>query len=186
MIHVHHHRTPSPTTQNLSKETSAFQQSCPRTCALRCTPGVGATVLRRCQGRSRAPHPVRPSPMTAPPPCGMGQTPGQRGTPALRPARRIVQLGRGGAAGSGPRGVGPDSMNLRRSSSVERPPVVRKKRDAGGLLETVKEGISRKRPPDMAKKEDAGGLLETVKEGFLEKDRLTWQNRRVQAVFWKQ
>ena len=61
-----------------------------------------------------------------------------------------------------------------------------KKEDAGGLLETVKEGISRKRPPDMAKKEDAGGLLETVKEGFLEKDRLTWQKRRVQAVFWKQ
>ena len=36
-----------------------------------------------------------------------------------RPARRIVQRGRGGAAGSGPRGIGPDSMNLRRSLSVD-------------------------------------------------------------------
>ena len=33
--------------------------------------------------------------------------------------RRIVQLVRGGAAGSGPRGIGPDSMNLRRSPSVD-------------------------------------------------------------------
>ena len=34
-------------------------------------------------------------------------------------ARRKVQLGRGGVAGSGPRGSGPDSMNLRRSLSVD-------------------------------------------------------------------
>ncbi|MEE1292968.1 MAG: hypothetical protein UHK59_06270, partial [Acutalibacteraceae bacterium] len=33
--------------------------------------------------------------------------------------RRKVQLGRGGDAGSGPRGIGPDSMNLRRSHSVD-------------------------------------------------------------------
>jgi len=33
--------------------------------------------------------------------------------------RRKVQLGRGGDAGSGPRGIGPDSMNLRRSPSVD-------------------------------------------------------------------
>ncbi|MBQ1371141.1 MAG: hypothetical protein IIY38_08440, partial [Clostridia bacterium] len=33
--------------------------------------------------------------------------------------RREVQLGRGGDAGSGPRGIGPDSMNLRRSPSVD-------------------------------------------------------------------
>ncbi|MBQ5581267.1 MAG: hypothetical protein IIT43_08465, partial [Clostridia bacterium] len=33
--------------------------------------------------------------------------------------RREVQLGRGGDAGSGPRGIGPDSMNLRRSLSVD-------------------------------------------------------------------
>ena len=49
--------------------------------------GVGATVLRCCQGRTRAPHPVRLSPMTAPLPCGMGQPTGQMGTAALRPAR---------------------------------------------------------------------------------------------------
>ena len=30
------------------------------------------------------------SPMTAPPPCGTGQTTGQRGAAALRPARRIL------------------------------------------------------------------------------------------------
>ena len=133
---------------------SAFQQSCPRTYALCRTRGVGATVLRRCQGRSRAPHSVRLSPMTAPPPCGMEQTTGQRGTAALRPARRIVQLGRGGAGSRvcaaepmkqtrrtgrnteqcergdrpkqcdnvsdrKPMGIGPDSMNLRRSLSVD-------------------------------------------------------------------
>ncbi|MBR1827801.1 MAG: hypothetical protein IJ771_08840, partial [Clostridia bacterium] len=33
--------------------------------------------------------------------------------------RREVQLGRGGDAGSGPRGIGPDSMNLRRGLSVD-------------------------------------------------------------------
>ncbi|MBO6153462.1 MAG: hypothetical protein J6O85_03695, partial [Clostridia bacterium] len=33
--------------------------------------------------------------------------------------RRKVQLGRGGDAGSGPRGIGPDSMNLRRGPSVD-------------------------------------------------------------------
>ena len=32
---------------------------------------------------------------------------------------RKVQLGRGGDAGSGPRGIGPDSMSLRRSLSVD-------------------------------------------------------------------
>ena len=47
--------------------------------ALKLAKLIGATVLRCCQGRSRAPHPVRHSPMTAPPPCGTGQTTGRKG-----------------------------------------------------------------------------------------------------------
>ena len=55
--------------------------------ALHFVPGSDATVLRCCQGRTRAPHTVRQSPMTAPPPCGTGQTTDQRGAAALWPAR---------------------------------------------------------------------------------------------------
>ena len=46
----------------------------------------GATVLRCCQGRTCAPRSKRGShPVTAPPPCGMGQLPGERRR-ALPPA----------------------------------------------------------------------------------------------------
>ena len=55
--------------------------------ALKLAKLIGATVLRCCQGRTRAPHTVRQSPMTAPPPCGTGQTTDQRGAAALWPAR---------------------------------------------------------------------------------------------------
>lgn len=52
------------------KGTSAFQpekqNSCPRINALRFASDLGGTVLRGGQGRTRAPHTVRHSPVTSP------------------------------------------------------------------------------------------------------------------------
>ena len=60
-----------------------------RVCALCFAPGFVPAACTAVKGPARSAtgnHPPRCLPLTALPPAGMGQTPGQRGTPALRSA----------------------------------------------------------------------------------------------------